>query len=147
MKPSIAEKNDLVGTWTGETQPVVDWVEAREIPVTLTIHRSGEISGRVGDADIVGGIVKPGRGWVLKMLGWGREFVAKAMLQGFIIEAENIRRDRVNILFDIEDNELRGGLHSSGSKIGDRKTMRLSTRAMILRRRPSASGSPPTPPW
>jgi hypothetical protein len=124
----------LAGTWVEKANPVVSWVEPTPIIVELAIAPDGHISGTVGDARIASGSIKPGRNKLTTALDWGSEYVAVCKLDGNVIERENIHRDSVNLIFDREGDALDGGFHTSGSKFGGAKSMKLSATMTLYRK-------------
>jgi hypothetical protein len=134
--PTFAEANNLAGAWVGESKPIVLWARAKTIPIAIVVQPNGEVSGKWGDATIVGGKVEK-RGFVGSWF-WPEErgFLAKVRLRGNIIDAEQIRRDYAYIIFQkYEDGEWRkAGVNSSGSNIGGKNTMILSTTGLVLRK-------------
>jgi hypothetical protein len=128
------EKN-LIGTWVGETIPIVLWVNSKSIPVTIVIQPSGKITGMLGDAKIINGIVKNRQSTVIGKLFGHRGFAIQVKLQGNIIDSGQIHRDSACVLFiDYKDGAWHGSFNSSGSKTGGKNTMMLSTINMVLRK-------------
>ena len=128
-----------VGRWSGSGDIIVQWAKQQQLPVTLDVAADGTVTGTVGDARLVDGK------FVANSLG-NREFRVHGKLQGNLIDAEQVRRDEIDILFDhSEDDVLSGGLHSSGSEFGGSKSMKLSVAKMELRREPAAATLPVPP--
>ena len=125
-KPGVLPDPALAGQWSGQVRVVVDWCGRSHLPVRLTIHPDATVDGSVGDAVLVGGVVKAGRGSVARFLHMGRDYIIVADLRGSIVEAEGILRDSVSMPFDLEGHDLSGGLHTSGSKVGGVGAMKLS---------------------
>jgi hypothetical protein len=125
----------LVGTWVGETKPIVLWVNAKSIPVKIVIQPSGEITGMLGDATIVKGIMKNRHNSIMGKFLNHRGFSIIVELQGKIIDAEQIHRRSANIFFiDYKDGEWYGSFHTSGTDIGGKNAMVLTTTDMVLRK-------------
>jgi len=125
----------IVGTWVGETKPIVLWVNAESIPVSLIINPNGVITGMLGDATIVNGIVKNRRNSISGKLFGHRGFSIIVKLQGNIIDSEQICRHSANIFFiDYKDGEWHGSFHSSGTNVGGKKSMVLTSSDMVLRK-------------
>ena len=117
---------------------VVQWVQQKQLPVRLDIAADGTVSGNVGDATLVDAKLRSGRGSIERSLGWGRDYRIHGTLQGNLIDAEQIHRDAVDIVFDQQDQTtLTGGLTSSGSEIGAKESMKLTAGGMVLRRAPN----------
>ena len=124
-----ADESRLAGRWTGNAAIIVQWTQQKQLPVTLDITADGIVTGRVGDAGLVNGR------FVSRWPNTG--YRVHGRLEGNLIDAEQVRRDAVDILFErTDDGTLTGGLHSSGSKFGGRSSMKLSATSLVLRRQP-----------
>ena len=122
------ERAALAGEWRGNAAIIVNWTRQKSLALHLYIDADGKVSGTVGDAKLTDGT------FVSNALG-SREFRVHGRLAGNLLDDEQIRRYAVDILFNVtEDGSLVGGLHSSGSKIGGKKSMKLSATKMVLRR-------------
>ena len=133
----------LAGTWSGNANIVVQFVQQKRLAVRLVIAEDGSVSGSVGDATLVDAKLRPGRGGVQRSLGWGREYRIHGRLSGNLVAAENVRRDAVDILLDpASDGTLVGGLHSSGSKVGGKEKVIVSAGDLALRREAQAATAP-----
>ena len=127
--------DNLVGTWVGETNPIVLWVNAKSIPVKIVIQPNGEITGMLGDATIVNGIVKNRNNSIMGKFLDHSGFSIIVKLQGNIIDSEQIHRRSANVFFiDYKDKEWHGSIHTSGTNIGGKNTMVLTTNNMALRK-------------
>jgi hypothetical protein len=128
--------NHLVGKWEGAVRPGVIWVEAKSIPVTVAIKQNGEISGMLGDATIVNGTVIDRTKTFLGKVMDHRGYIVQVKLQGNIIDAEQIHRRSANIFFlDFKDGEWQNcSFHSSGTEIGGKKMMVLTSCKTVLRK-------------
>ena len=106
---------NLAGHWTGTAHIVVNWTQARILPVHLDIQKTrGDLPGSSG-----------------------RPFEVTAKLDGPLIAAEQVRRNGVIIVFkQTQDQTLRGGLTSTGWDLGGKDSMKLTARDMVLQRQP-----------
>jgi hypothetical protein len=52
--PSDNRFDAVAGRWTGNANIIVTWVQQKQVTVTLMIDGEGNVSGRVGDATLVG---------------------------------------------------------------------------------------------
>ena len=117
----------LAGRWTGSANVIVQWAKQKDLPVDLVIEPDGRASGTVGDAKLVDARLRTQR--------FGSPLRVHGRLEGSLIDAEGVRRDEVDILLSrADDGTLTGGLHSSGSKLGGKESMKLSASGMTLRR-------------
>lgn len=122
------ERAKLIGEWAGNAAIVVNWTKQKSLPLHLKIEAGGKVTGIVGDAKLLEGK------FVSNALGSTR-FRVHGQLEGNLIDDEQVRRDAVDILFNVaDDGSLVGGLHSSGSKFGGKQSMKLSASKMVLRR-------------
>lgn len=108
----------VVGSWTGTTRVVNDWIAAETLVVALAIDAEGRVEGRVGDAVLEGGRIRRNRGSLSTMLGLRTDWIVEGDLSGDLIAAEGLRRQAVKIPLNLTEGRLVGGLHSSGSKLG-----------------------------
>ena len=124
-KPASA---DLAGRWKGEATIVVNWTNQKQLPVCLVIAGDGSVRGTVGDAKLVNARLNG------KAFLQNRDYRVHGDLEGNLIDAEQVHRDGVDILFDRTDEGLSGGLHSTGSEFGGKNSMKLSAFKMVLKR-------------
>ena len=112
--------SSLVGAWVGSAHIVNDWVTTADLDVSFEIAADGSVEGRVGDATLVGGRIRPSRGDLGRWLGVKTDWIVEADLEGALIAAEGIERDRVQVPLNLVDGSLTGGLHSGSRKLGTR---------------------------
>jgi hypothetical protein len=124
----------LAGEWEGEAEIVVSWTAQRTLAVRLVVDTAGHVHGRVGDAELVDGRLRPNRGAVLRALGWKSDHIVTGRLRGPILATEGVVREGVRIPFDVVGGCLVGGVHTTGAKAGGRERMMLSARHLVLRR-------------
>lgn len=126
---------ELVGTWSGSTRVVVDWVEREELELELAIAGDGAVTGTVGDARLVRGRCERNRGDLGRGLGIKTDWIVRGGLEGELIADEGIRRKGVSIPLNLGEGRLEGGLHSSGSKLsGDPAKAIVSAAELVLER-------------
>ena len=96
---------EFAGTWAGTARIFVNWTTQKTLAVRLTIGADGRVSGTVGDAALRNGRFVSNRGPLLRMLDWKTDWRIVGDLDGPVIEAEGIRRDRVSIPLNwVEDH-------------------------------------------
>ncbi len=144
--PATQPDNPLIGSWAGSTQIIVNWTQARSLPVRLCISADGSVSGSVGDAQLKEGVIGPthflglvfgvpesSHGTPPALLRTGDSVQITALLNGPLIAAEQINRDGVIIVFKRSGPDtLRGGLTSTGTDFGGKASMKLASRNMVL---------------
>jgi hypothetical protein len=125
---------EFAGTWAGTARIFVNWTAQKTLPVYLTIVADGRVSGTVGDAALRNGRFVSNRGSLLRMLDWKTDWSIVGDLDGPIIEAEGIRRDRVSIPINFVDDHFEGSVNTSGSKFGGKERMWLAAGRLHLDR-------------
>ena len=45
----------MVGHWEGNARIIVSWCHQTNLPVAVDIHADGSVTGKIGDATLVGG--------------------------------------------------------------------------------------------
>ena len=119
---------DFAGTWTGSRDVMVRLGEQKTLTVRLQVAPDGSVNGTVGDATLVNAKLQRGRGDLARSLNLGSDWHIHGDLKGDLIQAEQIRRDGIDILFHRDGEGLKGGLHSTGSEFGGKEKMKLSGR-------------------
>lgn len=127
--------NEMIGDWEGDTQVIVLWCNQKIIPVSLSLSEDGSIDGKIGDADLRNANLKKKRNWFGSKNDKRTKYMVKGDLEGSIVEAEDISRPKVFIHLRIENNKLSGSLATSGSKIGGKENMILTTTSLKLSRK------------
>jgi hypothetical protein len=122
----------VVGSWTGTADIVVSWTIQKKLNVHLVIDLGGRVTGSVGDAALVEGRVKRNRGALLRALNWKTDYIVVGRLDGPVIAAERIERAAVSIPFNLLDGNIRGGIHTTGTKFGGSEGGKLSAGRMVL---------------
>jgi hypothetical protein len=123
-------KEDFIGTWKGEGKVIVAWCEQKHLSFELQIDMAGNVSGKIGDAQIQHGKIKLNN-IVYRWLG-NRKYIIDAKLTNYLIEKEKIRRESIRVFLDFEGPFLVGGFHTSGSKFGGKEKMILSGSSLKL---------------
>jgi hypothetical protein len=114
----------FIGTWKGAGRVIVAWCEQKQISFDLKVHPDGSVSGKIGDAHIKHGTMRPNN-LIYRWIG-NREYIVDAELSGYLVEKEKIERESIRIFIDFENPFLIGGFHTSGSKFGGKEKMILS---------------------
>lgn len=122
----------MIGEWQGAGRIVVTWCTQDYLPIHIFVRADGRVSGAIGNALIDEGRVRKNN-WFLDWLG-NPEYVIEADLDGFLIEAEGIRRKSIELTLDLQEHELVGGFQSSGDKTGGKESMAMSGTSVRLSR-------------
>lgn len=112
------------GAWSGEAEIIVTWCEQDRLPVEVTIHEDGTVTGTAGDATLSDGVFRRNNR-LLTALG-NAEYYIQANLEGPLVRAERIERDSIRIFVDLVDDHIEGGFHTSGSKVGGKRSMKMT---------------------
>jgi len=99
----------MVGHWEGSARIIVSWCHQKNLPVAVDIHADGSVTGKIGDATLVGGHFLSRRSWP-----W-RHTMVTGKLDGDIVAAEGIARPDVTMMCDFSDGSFKGQLDTSGS--------------------------------
>jgi hypothetical protein len=127
------DRSYFIGTWQGEGRIIVAWSEQKQLSFHLQVDSEGNVSGKIGDAQIKQGTIRHNN--IIYRLMGNREYIVDAELSGYIIEKEKVRRDSIRIFLDLEQHFLIGGFHTSGSKYGGKEKMILSGTGVKIERR------------
>ena len=125
---------EMTGHFTGVATIVVNWTMQRQLLVDVFIRQDGTVEGMVGDAAIRDGRLRRNRGRIGRALNLATDWIVVGRLEGDVIAAERIRRDGVKIPLDFVASQYRGGVNTSGSKIGGKSTMVLAATNLRLAR-------------
>ena len=119
-KTAVAPPASMVGHWEGKAEVAVNWCNAKELAVSLTINQDGTVAGKVGDATLKDGHIYPNPGKPPKGFTLQTNFVVEAALDGPLVAAEGIKRDEICIPVDVnKDGQLAGAFLTSGTEYGD----------------------------
>jgi len=127
----------LAGIWSGSARVGVSWCRQTLVPLSLAIAPDGSVTGRVGDATLVGGRLSSNRGPLLRKLGWFSDWQVSADLAGDLVAAEGLRREVARIPFDVVDGHLRGSVTTDGTVFGGKDRMTFSAAFDDLSRTPA----------
>ena len=127
------DRSYFIGTWKGEGRIIVAWSEQKQLSFDLQLDSEGNVSGKIGDAQIKQGTIRHNN--IIYRLMGNREYIVDAELSGYIIEKEKVKRDTIRIFLDLEQPFLMGGFHTSGSKFGGKEKMILSGTGVKIERR------------
>jgi len=105
----------MVGHWEGNARIIVSWCRQKNLPVKVDIHADGSVTGTVGDAKLTEGRFESNRGWLLRQLNWATDYIITGGLDGAIVAAEGIKRERVMIALDYNDGVFKAGVDTEGS--------------------------------
>lgn len=122
----------MVGRWEGNARIIVSWCHQTNLPVTVEIRADGSVTGTVGDAKIVAGRFESNRGWLGRKLNWYTDYIIRGNLEGAIVAAEGINRERVMMPLNFSGDAFKGGVGTSGSKFGGKDKMILSAMSLTL---------------
>jgi len=118
-KAAVAPPASMVGHWEGKAEVAVNWCNAKELAVSLTINQDGTVAGKVGDATLKDGHIYPNPGKPPKGFTLQTNFVVEAALDGPLVAAEGIKRDEICIPVDVnKDGQLAGAFLTSGTEYG-----------------------------
>ena len=120
------------GRLVGKGRVIVTWCKQGSISFDLTIEKDGTVSGKVGDATIKNGRLRK-RSFLMRWLG-NREYAIWADLDGFIVEAEHIRRKSIILMLDFKDGRIKGAMNTSGSQFGGKNKMFMTVVDITLKR-------------
>lgn len=131
---SRATLDSMSGVWCGSARIVVNWTVEKKLGVRLAIAPSGDVTGQIGDAQLVAGRLRTNRGPVGRMLNIKTDYIVVGKLQGPIITAERIARSSVKMPLNWTGSEFRGGVGTDGSAFGGKERMVFTAQGLVLRR-------------
>lgn len=120
----------LVGHWRGEG--VVTWSKQRRMLYDLMIDAQGNVTGTIGDAQVQNGRLTR-RTQLMRKLG-NKDYLMEAKLEGPLIAAESIQRKKIWLMVDLKNQQLEGGMNTSGWHLGSKKRMFLTINKVVLTR-------------
>lgn len=123
----------VIGRWGGVADIAVNWTKERTLPINIVIGANDQVTGTIGDATLARGRLIRNRGWLGRVMQIKTDYIIEADLDGPIFRAENVRRDMVQIPFDVRDGKLVGSVNTSGNKIGDAASMVFTAKFVLLR--------------
>jgi hypothetical protein len=116
----------MLGQWEGHARIIVSWCHQTNLPVKVDIHADGSVTGMVGDAKLSKGRFHRNRGWLGRKLNLATDYIITGKLDGTIVAAEGISRERVKMPLNFSGGSFKGGINSSGWKFGGKDKMVLS---------------------
>jgi hypothetical protein len=122
----------MVGHWEGNARIIVSWCHQTNLPVKVEIQADGSVTGTVGDAKITEGRFQENRGWLGRKLNLATDYIIKCNLDGAIVAAEGIKRERVMMPLNFTGGVFKGGVNTSGWKLGGKDNMILSAMSLTL---------------
>jgi hypothetical protein len=105
----------MVGHWEGNARIIVSWCHQKNLTISVDIHADGSVTGKIGDATLTGGRFEANRGWLGRKLNLATDYIITGKLDGAIVTAEGITRDKIYIPLNLKDNAFVGGINTSGS--------------------------------
>jgi len=126
-------KPPMVGRWRGVGAIVVPWPRQRTLLVDITILASDSVTGKIGDATLVGGWITTYDPGSRSSLRWNTEYMILGNLDGPVIRAEGIWRYSVQIPLNWNGDGFAGGLTTSGWRLGS-QDYRTIDASLVLRR-------------
>ncbi len=123
----------MVGHWEGNARIVVSWCQQTNLPVKVDIHADGSVTGAVGDAKLAAGRFQKNRGWLgHKYNLYATDYIIVGNLDGALVAAEGITRQRVMMPLNFKGSAFIGGVNTSGSAFGGKEKMWLAARSLKL---------------
>jgi hypothetical protein len=121
-KAPVAPPAAMVGHWEGKAEVAVNWCNAKELAVSVTIAADGSVTGKVGDATLKGGHIYPNPGKQPTGMMLPTNYVIQAGLDGPLVAAEKITREEICIPVEVNnDGQLAGAFLTSGTEIGSKE--------------------------
>ena len=68
----------MAGVWSGDARIVVNWTQARRLPVRVTIQPDGSVTGTIGDAALRDGRFEPNRTAIGRALHVKTDWIIRA---------------------------------------------------------------------
>ncbi len=109
--------NYLVGKWVGKAHILSSFDKSDNsnnqteqiINIQLTIQQDGQVSGKIGDAQLIGCRVSKNRGWLGKKLNYWTDYIVnKGRLDGYVTARDKFNNREISIPFNIIDGRLNG---------------------------------------
>jgi len=121
-----------VGHWEGNGRIIVSWCHQKNLPVKVDIHTDGSVTGTVGDAKLTEGSFQQNRGWLGRKLNLATDYIIQGNLDGPIVAAETITRERVMMPLNFGGGAFTGGLGTSGWMFGGKAKMVFTASDLTL---------------
>lgn len=123
---------ELAGHWRGEGSIMAAWCQQKRIPFDITIDTQGNVTGMIGDAKLQDGRLTY-RTRLMRKLG-NRDYLIQAKLNGPIVAAEGIQRKKIWLMVDLKNQQLEGGMNTSGWHLGTKNRMFITVAQVVLTR-------------
>jgi hypothetical protein len=137
-KAPVAPPPAMVGHWEGKADVAVNWCNATELAVALTINGDGTVAGKVGDATLKEAHIYPNPGKPPKGFTLQTKYVVEAALDGPLVAAEGIKRDTICIPVEVNaDGQLAGAFLTSGKEYGGKEEKIFSAGLRPLSKTPA----------
>lgn len=105
---------DLIGTWTGEAGLKGEHSENR-VSIQLIISEDGSVTGKIGEAELLGCKVMRNRNRFEKWIGIKNDYIIKnGSLDGSIAKGDTTKKRNISVPFDITDGNITGSLFELG---------------------------------
>ncbi len=124
---------ELTGMWTGDSEIAVTWCDQKTLALHINVLPDGRVTGKVGDADVTGGILNPRRGHGPGLYRMDTEYQIRLYLSGPILASEGITRAWVELLVNLRGGKLVGAIRSSGSRGYPGANLKTRKEKMIFR--------------
>ena len=133
--PVAAQRADsaLVGSWSGQAPLTVSWTVQRSLTVRLDIKEDGSVTGTIGDAQLLDARIYA-ESQVARAIRLARQYAIAGRLNGCLIRAEGVLRERVHLSLDVSGQTLTGDLQTSGSYEGRPSDLMLTAKGIVLHR-------------
>ncbi|MGD0614280.1 MAG: hypothetical protein ABSA69_02425 [Verrucomicrobiota bacterium] len=122
----------MVGHWEGSARIIVSWCHQTNLPVKVDIHADGSVTGTLGDAKLTKGRFQQNRGWLGRKLNLATDYIITGNLNGPIVAAEDIKRERVMMPLNFTGGFFKGGVNTSGTLFGGKDKMPFSAMSLTL---------------
>jgi hypothetical protein len=107
----------LAGTYTGKEQIIIRYDKDGQyiykedvVMISLFMDSLGHVTGMIGEAELEDCNVTKNRGWIGQRLGIKTDFLIRGILKGNTFDKDTIFTKSISIPFNIENDELKGGL-------------------------------------
>ena len=135
LSPLPAQRADtaFVGSWMGRAPITVPWTAQRTLAVRLDILEDGRVTGKIGDAQLIEGRIFP-ESQVARAMHLAGQYAIEGRLDGTLIRAEGVRRDRVRLSLERSGQTLTGELRTNGTYDGGPSELMLTAKGLVLQR-------------
>jgi hypothetical protein len=117
---------ELAGNWHGNGKITTTWCEQDTLHFDFTISTDDEISGRIGDAVIISGVTEKDR-------GQGEfTYIITIKLKGSLIECQDIKRSRIVLIVNRNENLVTGNFYTEGSMFGRKSDGSIIGTSLLL---------------